>query len=143
MTNGATQSAAKRRESASIRVEPLGAVLDVRDGETLLQAAWRQGFYWPSICLGEGRCGLCSVEVIEGPENLGRFERNEAMAIKLLMGPRADQSGRRLRLACCVRPTGDAIVVKRGVRHVDATPREDQAAGDGSGSDRPRPRGQV
>ena len=133
MSNEAIRSAGERREVASICVEPLGAVLDVRDGETLLQAAWRQGYYWPSICLGESRCGLCSVEIVEGSENLGRLERDEAVAIRLLMGPRSDQSGRRLRLACCIRPTGAAVVVKRGVRHVGADPREDQAAKDGNG----------
>ncbi|HKT15087.1 MAG TPA: 2Fe-2S iron-sulfur cluster-binding protein, partial [Allosphingosinicella sp.] len=63
MTDPARQLEADHPEMAAIRVEPLGAVLYVRDGETLMQAAARQGYHWPSICQGEARCGLCSIEV--------------------------------------------------------------------------------
>lgn len=126
MTDPARQLEADHPEMAAIRVEPLGAVLYVRDGETLMQAAARQGYHWPSICQGEARCGLCSIEVTEGAENLGELERDEAMAMTLLLRPRPDQLGGRLRLACCVRPTGDAVVVKRGVRYKGANPQEGQ-----------------
>ena len=122
----AKQVTGERPETVAVRVEPLGAVLYVRDGETLMQAASRQGYYWPSICKGEARCGLCSIEVTEGRDNLGPLERNEAVAIELLLRPRPDQLSGRLRLACCVRPTGDAVVVKRGVRYNGSTPQEDQ-----------------
>lgn len=124
---GARQVTAERPETIAVRVEPLGAVLFVREGETLMQAASRQGYYWPSICQGEARCGLCSIEVTEGVDNLGQLERNEAVAIGLLLRPRPDQLPGRLRLACCVRPTGDAVVVKRGVRYNnDSSPQEEQ-----------------
>lgn len=113
-------------DTFAVRVEPLGAVLYVRAGETLMQAASRQGYYWPSICQGEARCGLCFIEVNAGMDNLGPLERHEAVAIELLLRPRPDQLPGRLRLACCVRPTGDAVVVKRGVRYNGTCPQEDQ-----------------
>lgn len=106
----------------AIRVEPLGAVLNVRDGETLIEAAWRQGYYWPTICKGKARCTQCSIEVMEGLENLGQPDRDERVTMQLRLGLQLNRLQDRLRLACCVKPTGDAVVTKPGVRYRGADP---------------------
>lgn len=48
-----------------LTIEPLGATIDVEDGQTILDAALRQGIYLPHAC-GHGLCGTCKVEVSDG-----------------------------------------------------------------------------
>jgi ferredoxin, 2Fe-2S len=105
-----------------VRVEPLGAVLDVLDGETLIEAAWRQGYYWPTICQGNARCTQCSIEVMEGLENLGQPDRDERVTMQLRLALQLNRLQDRLRLACRVRPTGNAVVKKAGVRYNGTNP---------------------
>lgn len=70
--------------SYQLTIEPLGATIDVEEGQTLLDAALRQGIYIPHAC-GHGLCGTCKVEVAEGdidhgnanPFALMDFERDE------------------------------------------------------------------
>jgi|HubBroStandDraft_6_1064221.scaffolds.fasta_scaffold92359_2 2Fe-2S ferredoxin len=33
-----------------VRVEPLGVDIDVRPGESIMAAAQRSGYYWPTHC---------------------------------------------------------------------------------------------
>lgn len=74
--------------SHQLTIEPLGAVIDVADGQTVLDAALRQGIYIPHAC-GHGLCGTCKVsvsdgEVDHGPANpfaLMEFERDEGKTL--------------------------------------------------------------
>lgn len=43
-----------------------GKQLDIKSGETLLQAFKRQGVYLVASCGGKGSCGKCRIRVIEG-----------------------------------------------------------------------------
>ncbi len=71
-----------------LTIEPLGATIEVEDGQTLLDAALRQGIYIPHAC-GHGLCGTCKVQVTGGevehgvynPFALMDFERDEGMAL--------------------------------------------------------------
>ena len=86
--------------SQSLTIEPLGATIEVEDGQTLLDAALRQGIYIPHAC-GHGLCGTCKVHVAEGevehgaanPFALMDFERDEGKA-----------------LACCATLLSDAVI---------------------------------
>jgi ferredoxin, 2Fe-2S len=95
----------------SVRVEPEGFVLTVESGETLIEAAWRLGYVWPTTCYGKAECTMCHVEVVAGAENLSALGDEEAAALAVL-GRRANG----LRLACRLQLAGDAVVRKRGVR---------------------------
>ena len=83
-----------------LTIEPLGATIEVEDGQTLLDAALRQGIYIPHAC-GHGLCGTCKVQVTGGevehgvsnPFALMDFERDEGMA-----------------LACCTTLLSDATI---------------------------------
>ena len=97
-----------------VRVEPLGAALEVFDGESIMAAAHRLGYYWPTICGGEGSCHTCYLRVLSGGENLTAEEPYEREGLEELR--RAARSGDELRLACQARAVGDAVVHKRGVR---------------------------
>jgi phenol/toluene 2-monooxygenase (NADH) P5/A5 len=86
--------------SQSLTIEPLGATIEVEDGQTLLDAALRQGIYIPHAC-GHGLCGTCKVHVAEGEVDHGAanlfalmdFERDEGKA-----------------LACCATLLSDATI---------------------------------
>lgn len=86
--------------SYQLTIEPLGATIDVEEGQTLLDAALRQGIYIPHAC-GHGLCGTCKVEVAEGDVDHGNanpfalmdFERDEGKT-----------------LACCATLASDAVI---------------------------------
>ncbi len=74
--------------SQQLTIEPLGATIEVEDGQTILDAALRQGIYIPHAC-GHGLCGTCKVTVLGGdvdhglanPFALMDFERDEGKAL--------------------------------------------------------------
>ncbi len=101
---------------AEVRIEPIGAMIDVREGETLIAAAWREGYRWPSTCEGMGRCHLCFVEVIEGADFLNPPSGWEREGLEELKHAYPDRRANTVRLACQIRPAGPALVFKRGVR---------------------------
>ena len=53
-----------------LEIEPTGDVVEVQEGQTLLDAALRQGVYLPHAC-NHGLCGTCKVEVLEGEVDHG------------------------------------------------------------------------
>lgn len=46
-------------------------------------------------CLGMGKCGTCVVEILESPNELTSFDRNEATTIE-----KAGITGKNVRLSC-------------------------------------------
>lgn len=101
---------------AEVRIEPIGAIIDVREGETLLAAAWREGYRWPSTCEGKGRCRLCFVEVLEGVDALDLPSEWEREGLAELEQAYPDDRPKTMRLACQIRPVESVQVFKRGVR---------------------------
>ncbi len=106
-----------------VRVEPAGVTFDLLEGESLLAAAARAGYRWPTVCGGLSECGVCVLEVLEAePEQ--HEPANHAEEHRLASVPdRRQRPDAVLRLACQFRPgSGDAVVAKRGVRRRDAAP---------------------
>ncbi|MEY4757300.1 MAG: Phenol hydroxylase protein [Pseudomonadota bacterium] len=74
--------------SQQLTIEPLGATIEVEDGQTILDAALRQGIYIPHAC-GHGLCGTCKIDVVGGdvdhgaanPFALMDFERDEGKTL--------------------------------------------------------------
>ncbi len=74
--------------SYQLTLEPLGATIEVEEGQTILDAALRQGIYIPHAC-GHGLCGTCKVTVEEGevdhgaanPFALMDFERDDGKTL--------------------------------------------------------------
>jgi phenol hydroxylase P5 protein len=56
--------------SYQLTIEPLGATIEVADGQTVLDAALRQGIYIPHACC-HGLCGTCKVQVCDGEVDHG------------------------------------------------------------------------
>jgi ferredoxin, 2Fe-2S len=101
--------------AATVRVEPAGIELAVEEGETVMRAAERLGYRWPTVCHGQAVCTTCFLEVLAGSEHLVAAAPRERSA--LASSPLVEAGGGGLvRLACQVQVTGDVVVGKRGVR---------------------------
>jgi 2Fe-2S ferredoxin len=101
---------------SEMKVEPAGHLIDVRPGESLIKAAWRAGYRWPTLCFGLGRCTACQCEVIDGLDRLSPRTEAEEYMLRDLASRRRRVNKARVRLACQVRITGDVTVRKPGVR---------------------------
>ncbi len=83
-----------------VTVEPLGEVLSVSAGQTILDAALRAGLPLPHGC-SQGICSACKVNVLEGDVDLGA-----ASSFALLDSERAENKC----LACCAVPQSDLVI---------------------------------
>lgn len=100
---------------------PSNVTIAVRPGQTLMEAAWRAGYEWPTLCYGRGTCTACQCEVVDGVHLLSsRTEAEELMLGDLSRRVRRTDP-RRIRLACQVTATGDVTVRKPGVRMADSS----------------------
>jgi 2Fe-2S ferredoxin len=97
-----------------LRVEPIDIELEANDGESVMDAAERNGFFWPVGCAKNGECTNCAMEVVSGVGRLSQMGRYERQNLLRQRGPRATDDPR-LRLACQARVHGDVVVYKRGV----------------------------
>lgn len=86
--------------SYQLTLQPLGATIEVEDGQTLLDAALRQGIYIPHAC-GHGLCGTCKVQVCEG-----EVDHGAANPFALMDMERDDG----MTLACCATLHSDATI---------------------------------
>ncbi|MBP6116247.1 MAG: 2Fe-2S iron-sulfur cluster binding domain-containing protein [Neisseriaceae bacterium] len=86
--------------SYQVTVEPTGDIIAVDEGQTLLDAALRQGVWLPFAC-GHGTCGTCKVTVLEGYADLG------AASSFALMDVERDEGKV---LACCCLPESDLVI---------------------------------
>ncbi len=102
-----------------MRVEPIGCDIAVRRGETLINAAWRAGYSWPTLCYGIGQCTACQCEVLDGLHLLSERTEAETHLLHNLNRRVRRADPRRVRLACQVQISGDVIVRKPGVKPAD------------------------
>lgn len=86
--------------SYQLTLEPLGATIEVEEGQTLLDAALRQGIYIPHAC-GHGLCGTCKVQVCDGEVDHGAANPFALMDIERDDGKT---------LACCATLQTDATI---------------------------------
>ncbi|WP_373186973.1 NADH:ubiquinone reductase (Na(+)-transporting) subunit F [Halopseudomonas sp.] len=86
--------------SYSLTIEPIGEQIDVEEGQTILQAALRQGVWLPFAC-GHGTCATCKIQVVEGDVDIG-----EASPFALMDSERDEGKV----LACCATLQSDAVI---------------------------------
>jgi 2Fe-2S ferredoxin len=99
-----------------VHVEGSDLDLVAEEGETIIEAAWRLGYYWPTVCWGQARCTACYVKVTQGAENLGPIPPDEEDALDTWL-PRSARAGPgEVRLACRARVLGEVTVQKQGVQ---------------------------
>jgi ferredoxin, 2Fe-2S len=103
--------------TAAIRVEPIGVTFELAAGETLMAAAHRAGYWWPTICKGNAQCNRCAVQIVDGTglEPRSAVELAGLRAVRWQSGVEDDRD----RLACQLTAVGPATVFKRGVKPLD------------------------
>ncbi len=98
----------------AVRVEPAGVEFEVRPGETVAEAAWRQGYTWPTKCWGKAECMVCWMRILDGELSVEAASDEERLAMRSRLPPRLKSQF--TRLACRARVTGDGLVLqKKGV----------------------------
>lgn len=103
-----------------VTLDPEARVLEVRDGERLLAAAWKSGIALKSICGGRGKCGSCLVQIDDAAPGALR-EPSDAERELLPMHP----DGGQYRLACLCEVHGElAISVPPESQAVRSAPRK-------------------
>ena len=102
-------------------MEPSGIEIEVREGETLMAAAVRGGYRWPTVCGGLAQCGACAVQIVGDAGSLDLDPPSGLEAARLATLPdRKLHPDAEFRLACQLRPDGvDLVVRKKGVRPTD------------------------
>lgn len=83
-----------------VTIEPTGDVIEVEEGQTILDASLRQGVWLPFAC-GHGTCGTCKVQVLEGEVELGNASPFALMDMERDEGKV---------LACCAMPQSDMVI---------------------------------
>jgi len=71
------------------------------------------GFYWPTICGGNGECGVCRFEAAEHAENLAPETDREAILFRTI--PRVSAAGLPVRFACCAIANGPVVARRKGI----------------------------
>lgn len=104
----------------TIRLEPLSVEFVALEGETVMAAALRCGYRWPTVCNGQGLCTVCFIEVIDHPEQLAPMNGAETERLAEFSGRRFYQDP--LRLACQARVAGNVTVRKKGVTVIPPAP---------------------
>ncbi len=84
----------------AVTVEPTGDVIEVEEGQTILDAALRQGVWLPFAC-GHGTCATCKVQVVEGDVEIGNASPFALMDVERDEGKV---------LACCAIPESDLVI---------------------------------
>jgi ferredoxin len=56
---------------------PLDRTIECADGETVFDAARREGVPIPTACAGKATCGLCRVKIVDGAAHLPPINRDE------------------------------------------------------------------
>jgi 2Fe-2S ferredoxin len=108
-----------------VEVQPLGVRIRVAEAETVFEAAWRNGYSWPTRCYGQALCTFCCLEVERGASHALPPEKEEQLVIDRIRRVRASEPagpGRPAyvpyRLACRMKINGDVVVKKDGVAKI-------------------------
>jgi ferredoxin, 2Fe-2S len=99
----------------TVRVEPAGLDIEVAPGESVAEAAWRQGYTWPTKCWGQAECMVCYVRVVDGELDCVPADDEELFQMRTLLPIRLRSP--LTRLACRIKVKGNGLVLeKKGVR---------------------------
>ncbi len=87
----------------SITLKPDNLTFTAEAGETILEAANKHGIKLPRGC-GDGACGLCKGEVLQGTVDHGK-------ATELALSAEERDAG--VALFCCAVPKSDLVIERR------------------------------
>ncbi len=88
-----------------VRIEPSGHEYETAPGETILEAALREGFHLPYSCRN-GACGTCKGRIMAGTVTHGRYEGKALSETEKAAG---------LALFCRAVPSGPVVIEAREI----------------------------
>ena len=91
--------------SYQVTLKPSGHIFSAHTGETLLQAALREGFPLPYGCRN-GACGTCKGKIIQGTVDFGSHNEDTLTEMEKRAG---------MALFCCASPLSDLVVECREI----------------------------
>jgi len=97
---------------ARVTVLPAEIELEVRNGESVAEAAWRQGYIWPTQCYGQADCVTCFTKIVDGELCALPAEELELDAIRFKMSSRM-RTDKLVRLGCQLKVTGEDLVLQK------------------------------
>ena len=83
-----------------VTVEPTGDIVEVEEGQTILDASLRQGIWLPFAC-GHGTCATCKCLLLEGDVDIGNASPFALMDVERDEGKI---------LVCCAVPESDLVI---------------------------------
>jgi len=86
--------------SYELTIEPLGQTIEIKEGQTILDAALRAGIYLPHACC-HGLCATCKVQVVDG-----EIEHGPVSSFALMDFEREERKC----LACCATAESDLVI---------------------------------
>ena len=86
--------------SFELTIEPVGQTIEVEEGQTILEASLRAGFYIPHACC-HGLCATCKIQVLEGDVDHGDVSNFSLMDFERDNG---------MTLACCATLQSDVTI---------------------------------
>jgi len=92
--------AGRSKNEFQISAIPCGRMLSAKKGETILEAALRQGLNLPYQCR-DGACGTCKGKILKGTVDYGTYQKG------VLTDSEKDQG---MALFCCAKPLSDLDV---------------------------------
>lgn len=98
--------------SHKITLKPGDHTISAEGGESILDAALRQGYTLPYGCRN-GACGACKGKVLEGSVDYGDYQESALKEAEKLAG---------MALFCCARPATDVVVEVREVAGIKDIP---------------------
>lgn len=87
----------------SITLQPDNRTFIAETGETIIEAAARHGLQLPRGC-GDGACGLCKGNVLQGTVDHGK-------STEIALPAQDRDAG--MALFCCAQPTSDLVIERR------------------------------
>ncbi len=87
----------------SITLQPGNHTFIAEEGETILEAARRNGHQLPYGC-ADGACGMCKGYVLQGTVDHGK-------STEIALPPEDREAG--MALFCCARPMSDLVIERR------------------------------
>ena len=98
--------------SFTVTIQPSGHTLSAEAGESILEAALRQGLTLPYGCR-DGACGACRGKVLSGDVDHGKAQDHALSPADRAQG---------LALFCCASPCSDLVIESREVRKAGDIP---------------------
>lgn len=88
----------------AITFQPMGRVVEVEPGCTILEAAIRSDLFLRHVCGGIMNCATCRTKVLSGAGNLSPMSKGEKKRLAELYAPS------NVRLSCQAQIHGDVVV---------------------------------